>query len=287
LPAWSKRFSTQANRDLVARILHREAPSHVLLRILWLSPADFTAFEATYRSWVRWLASKIDYCNGPFDQCSFIELLFNTRLNCWWPEPYCQPCGGEVIDVTPCSELNNQEDRGDNCSVTVNDVYCWTTPDCCYEHRNIRLSHDQEAEKVKLIRRRTAQYKQQLQSIADRWSEDKNIGQALSFVKANAADEQGLLRIVKSLTDAMNDESPEMNKVYTEVSNTLVSFYLDRALLDKFDPTKLSDIKRTVRKITLDKEVMPDVLMRWNEPGLNTFIHEKTFQALRGIFNNK
>ncbi|MFI5212118.1 MAG: hypothetical protein ACHQIH_04490, partial [Ignavibacteria bacterium] len=113
LPAWPRRFNKQASRDLVSRILYREAPSHIMLRILWLSPKDFCAFETMYKSWTRWLANKNDYCNGDFDLCPFIDLLFKTRLDCWWPDPYCEPCESEVVVITPCSELNNQEDRGE------------------------------------------------------------------------------------------------------------------------------------------------------------------------------
>ncbi|HYF32561.1 MAG TPA: hypothetical protein VD993_15660 [Chitinophagaceae bacterium] len=287
LPAWSSRFRKQPSRDLVARILQREAPSHILLRILWMSPKDFFAFETQYRSWLRWLASKKDHCNGPFDQCAFIDFLFNTRLDCWWPDDYCQPCNGEVVTVTPCSELNNQEDRGATCSTTINDIYCWTTPDCCYEHRYVQLNAAQEAEKVKLIRRRTAQYKEHLQAIAHRWPEDRNIGHAVSFIQGNAADETGLLRVIKNLTDELNDDTPEKNKVYKEVSNTLLNFYLDRSLLDQHDPAKLSDIRRTIHKLALGNRELASVPERWSEPELKTFVHEKTLQALRGIFKNK
>lgn len=287
MPAWPKRFNKQASRDLVSRILYREAPSHIMLRILWLSPKDFCTFETNYKSWMRWMANKKDYCNGQFDLCTFINLLFKTRLDCWWPDPYCESCENEVVITTPCAELNNQEDRGKMCATTVNDIYCWTTPDCCYEYRNVKLTTEQEASKVKLIRKRTSLLQDQLKSIAASWQEDKNIGQALSYLQGNAADEQSLLRIIKGLSVDINEEFAEKNKIYKEVSNILLNFYLDRSLLDKYDPTKLSDIKRTIQKVSLEKKEGTVLLQKWKEPELQNFIHEKTFQALRGIFKNK
>ncbi|HEY0065949.1 MAG TPA: hypothetical protein VGB46_01255, partial [Flavisolibacter sp.] len=71
---------------------------------------------------------------------------------------------------------------------------------------------------------------------------------------------------------------------YGEALDTVLNFYLDRSLLDKYDPNKLSDIKRTMRKVNLKKQQVPLVLKRWDTGELSGFVHNSAFEALRGIF---
>ena len=283
LPAWPQRFNTLASRDLVNRILYREAPSHILLRILWVSPKDLCAIESNYKLWLRWLANKNNYCGKPFDHCSFINLLFNTRLDCWWPQDYCETCSDDHKSDTNCVELNNQEDRGNACNITVNDVYCWNTPDCCFEYNRIDLSPEKENEKMKLIRKRTSAYLEKLGALQEEWAGDKNIGRALSYVKGNKPDEEKLIRIAKLFSETDNlDEEQQI--VYREIKHIMLAFYLDRSLLDQYDSQKLSDIKRTIRKVDSQHQDLLHVFNRWNTGNeLKNFVHVKTFQALKGI----
>jgi len=91
LPAWPEKFYPPDNKLVLENALYREAPAHVLLRILWLDPKDCHQFETRYKGW---LANN----NG----CDFIQYLFNTRwdalpafseqvseLYCW-PHPQNQ-----------------------------------------------------------------------------------------------------------------------------------------------------------------------------------------------------
>jgi hypothetical protein len=287
LPAWTKRFRKQKNRDLVTRMLHREAPAHVLLRVLWLSPKDLCTLEASYKSWLRWLATKKNNCGSPFDLCQFINLLFRTRLDCWWPADYCPPCRPEDAVQNACAELNSQETRG-YCNTTVNDVFCWTTPDCCYEYKRINLKPEDEAEKMKLIRKRTAQYTERLEQLQAALPEDAVIGQAISYIRGGSPDEEKLLRITKLLKEEGEKKeegvTAAQKKAYGEAMDTVLNFYLDRSLLDQYDPNKLSDIKRTMRKVNLKKQQVPQVLKGWDTGELSGFVHNSAFEALRGIF---
>ena len=54
LPAWLKRFKSQNTRDIMEHLLQREAPSHVALNILWLSPREMCEFEHCYHYWLAW-----------------------------------------------------------------------------------------------------------------------------------------------------------------------------------------------------------------------------------------
>ncbi|WP_343671753.1 hypothetical protein [Chitinophaga sp.] len=74
LPAWPERFRKDGNRQVIENMLQREAPAHVLLRIIWLMPKEFCRFESYYKQWTRWMAKKT-VCNGPFDFDAFLQLL--------------------------------------------------------------------------------------------------------------------------------------------------------------------------------------------------------------------
>jgi len=72
LPAWPGKFYPQDNKLVLGNVLYREAPAHVLLRIVWLDPRDCHQFETKYKGWRH-------NENG----CDFIKYLFNTR----WDDP--------------------------------------------------------------------------------------------------------------------------------------------------------------------------------------------------------
>ncbi|WP_440133010.1 hypothetical protein [Chitinophaga sancti] len=74
LPAWPERFRKDGNRQVIENMLQREAPAHVLLRIIWLRPKEFCEFEGYYKQWIRWMANKT-VCNGPFDFNAFLQVL--------------------------------------------------------------------------------------------------------------------------------------------------------------------------------------------------------------------
>lgn len=74
LPAWPERFRKDGNRAVIENMLQREAPAHVLLRIIWLMPKEFCQFESYYKQWIRWMAKKT-VCNGPFDFNAFLQVL--------------------------------------------------------------------------------------------------------------------------------------------------------------------------------------------------------------------
>jgi len=91
LPAWSKRFRDEKERLLFERLLYREAPAHVLLRIIWLRPFDFCRLESTMFDWQNWIAG-FEACNVDFSLCNFIELLFNRYYECLPECVDCLPC---------------------------------------------------------------------------------------------------------------------------------------------------------------------------------------------------
>jgi hypothetical protein len=101
LPAWSDRFRTEQGRMLLENVLYSEAPAHVLLRILWLKPRDFCRFETAFDDWKHSLTG-ITTCEGDFDICEFLNLLFSIPYDC------LDPC----IDCQPCTDPGNEKKPG-------------------------------------------------------------------------------------------------------------------------------------------------------------------------------
>jgi hypothetical protein len=95
LPAWPERFRKQENRQLLESMLQRECPSHILLRILWLTPRDMCRVESRYKDWLRWLTPEKP-C-GEFLPDDLIELLFHESLACLED---CNVCGDGTGEPT-------------------------------------------------------------------------------------------------------------------------------------------------------------------------------------------
>jgi hypothetical protein len=77
LPAWPRRFRSASSRQLIEKLLQRQAPAHVLLRILWMRPRDFCCFESHYKTWGEWLGNKLAV---NYDKCNFLGFLFRKTF---------------------------------------------------------------------------------------------------------------------------------------------------------------------------------------------------------------
>ena len=101
LPAWPKRFRNAANRELLETMLNREAPAHVLLRILWLAPGDTCTFETLYKEWALWLSKNDDGCNREAAAFNLATFIFDTALHCMPACADCLPCAAVAEFVMP------------------------------------------------------------------------------------------------------------------------------------------------------------------------------------------
>ncbi|MBC7947047.1 MAG: hypothetical protein H7Y42_04145 [Chitinophagaceae bacterium] len=131
LPAWPARFRTKAGREIVEKALRREAPAHILLRILWLTPRDYCCFEYYFRQWSQWLALKD--MSAPYSNCRFLELLFKKKF----PElPECTECiPCEPLATVEPNCFENDRKPSKDCDVMnieatvsrqVNELFCWS-----------------------------------------------------------------------------------------------------------------------------------------------------------------
>jgi hypothetical protein len=52
LPAWPQRFRLARFRQFFEDTLRREAPSHIRLNIVWISPQQMLQFEKAWKQWL-------------------------------------------------------------------------------------------------------------------------------------------------------------------------------------------------------------------------------------------
>lgn len=124
LPAWPERFRSESGRKLMEKMLQREAPAHVLLRILWLRPVDFCCLEFYYKLWLEWLANKL--CHPAYTTCDFLTLLFKKEFRQLSECKDCIPCdcgNGQSETCTP--ELQDPCDKITVLS-KINELFCWS-----------------------------------------------------------------------------------------------------------------------------------------------------------------
>jgi hypothetical protein len=127
LPAWPERYRTEANREKVEAVLRREAPAHVLLRILWVGPRDLCRFETMFRSWQHYLAGK-SICGKPFDYCAFVQFFFHHRWEAFADCTSCLPCEAPAVGL-PCEPVISAEHYNRKRFLSDTDrLFSWTDP---------------------------------------------------------------------------------------------------------------------------------------------------------------
>jgi len=124
LPAWGKRFRDEKERKLFERLLYREAPAHVLLRIIWLRPLDFCRLESVFFQWQKWIAG-IRNCNVDFSLCNFIDLLFSTYYECLPDCVECTPCKDPVPPKQSCWDDKVGRLRQLSFVDQINELFCF------------------------------------------------------------------------------------------------------------------------------------------------------------------
>jgi len=100
LPAWLKRFAVRESRDLFEKLLYREAPSHVALNILWLSPREMCQFETSYRYWLSEQLCEPD--------ASFFQMVPCTGCETHHTEDTKCPC--EISDLCRSEKSKDSPD---------------------------------------------------------------------------------------------------------------------------------------------------------------------------------
>jgi uncharacterized protein YegP (UPF0339 family) len=134
LPAWGQRFREESNRLMLETLIYREAPAHILLRILWLKPKDFCEYESVFKRWGKWVGG-LKTCPDDFNPCTMLEMVFARRYDCLDECTECQPCKEPVIKKQLTCEEDQKKRQTEAGAVKetadrfpflnqVNDVYC-------------------------------------------------------------------------------------------------------------------------------------------------------------------
>lgn len=132
MPAWPERFRKKENRAMLEMMLQREAPAHVMLRVLWLTPHDFCCIEQAYRSWNRWLTQD-GYCYDADAACKLIDLLFNQPLDCLKDQNVCETCSTGTTTTNICDKPMPAHEREIKCKdrsemyKAINSLFNWRT----------------------------------------------------------------------------------------------------------------------------------------------------------------
>jgi hypothetical protein len=172
LPAWPERFREPQNRQRIEKLLHREAPAHVLLRILWLNPRDLFLFESTFKAWNEWLARKI--CDTDYSTCDFLKLLFRKKFDSLHPCTDCLPCScGDDQSQTCFDEQPDDPCDGFDLTGTINNLYCWG------EEMAGELFLK---EKTRTIRSRSHTYEKNIRAVAAGKPDNRIAANALIFL---------------------------------------------------------------------------------------------------------
>jgi hypothetical protein len=196
LPAWPERFRSESGQKTMEKLLQREAPAHVLLRILWLRPREFCCAEFYYRLWIKWLGHKL--CDKDYSNCNFLRLLFNKEFLLLPECRECIPC--DCNDkISGCSPGLEDPCAGKDVLWNINDLFGWSDEgeyDFGYCEAGIReqvlIKRKKEAvrkteqpleEKSRLAQSRAYHYETHLKPLKDEFPDKEIIGKASVFLK--------------------------------------------------------------------------------------------------------
>ncbi|HEY4966191.1 MAG TPA: hypothetical protein VII28_07315, partial [Puia sp.] len=131
LPAWPQRFRSKENRQLIEYMLQREAPAHVLLRVLWLAPHDLCCFERHFKQWLHWLAYQKNCCET-YSPCQFLNFLFYTNFECLGEYDVCTPCQPVTVPVSCFTDPDDTLNQPTENTILnqINELYCWEPITC-------------------------------------------------------------------------------------------------------------------------------------------------------------
>jgi len=289
LPAWNARFRTLENRRLMEHILYREAPAHVLLRILWLAPHDFCCFENEYRKWGRWLSLKKSCMEG-FSNRDLLKFLFHRNYECLDECDICECKDGKKTETDFCVETWSEEFLSNPYEFLnqINELYCWTEQSCekyefspCMNEvvidRNdiIPLSHRTSDErendtlvtgtgrataetedsslkpKPQVVNSRMARYRSAVNQVLEETNKHTIAEKAKAFVTdpQPSAD-----RTSNLLIEIIENKKPAKEKSLTKtrVVNLLQSvlcYYLDKVCFNDGDQDKIEDLRPVLEEI--------------------------------------
>jgi hypothetical protein len=299
LPAWSERFRSASGREIMEKLLQREAPAHVLLRILWLRPRDFCCLEFYSKLWCEWLAEKL--CDPGTIYCDFLQILFKKQFD---PLPDCQDCiPCDCNDsVGSCAPDLKDPCEGTSVLSNINELYCWSNdPEYSYNFcesgtseagaANQALTRSEVTpehtirEKSRIVQSRTHAYEANLLAIKESYPEKELIDHALIFLKkSKPAPEQYLLLI----DDILKDKSSKakgivgLKKGEKQILIENITWrWLDAICFNGKDLDKILALKDHFAHLREKGLDMKEIYKKWNSGQIAAFEPDLDFKKIK------
>ena len=239
LPAWPERFRKKENRDLLEMILQREAPAHILLRILWLTPFDTSRFEKPYKVWKFNLLQNNTAHNTA--AINLMEVLFRYKLDTLSDCVDCLPCSGAATSLPCVDDTNDQIKKSEGIDWwlnEINDLFQWNKEAILPAGNNLlpvaaevpvvlapplAINKDQ----VRFINARLQVYKDNIAGLFANSNENELAGRAnYIFGEKNLPDK--INELLAALTNNDISEAASLNLFQKdELIKNLLEYYLD------------------------------------------------------------
>jgi len=293
LPGWPMRFAKPENRLQLEMILQREAPAHVLLRILWLCPRDLCTFEHLYKKWLYSLGPQ-GACPG-FDLSAFINFLFSTPLCCWktpsaccteeLPPPPSVPCWAVAapVPVTQGSQDWLSE---------INLLYCWTDVECADtsgwgakkalpatatetpghsaespgpEPGLAEPGPTAEAEPKKLNPMRLRGYRNRVQEMMGQFRKEGLVEKTAAFVNETDPSMQRFEKLAGELAERMKKAAKPTREKIMVLLNSMTGYWLDKSSLKEGGPISIDSFREMIARTGLAPGTADVLYQEWEK----------------------
>ncbi len=273
LPAWPERFRKKENREWVEQVLYREMPSHIMLRVLWVSPQDLCRFESLYRNWTRWLAGK-RVCGDGDPPCDLIRFLFGHDGVPWhcFDCSDCNPCSETGVMPDPCGFTTANEKDSNHYVNTINRLYCWQ-PVCPPQRKYAKalarkkmtgLSAQRltEIEIGRAIDERFAAYREEARIIVNE-TNSAVAAHVYSFLHESfptISKYQEMVEMVMKKQEGVKKGEKKIQlpvKCQKQLIRLSGWYFLDRSILNKDIDRNIENVKNIFAKLK-EQKMMPD-----------------------------
>lgn len=316
LPAWPQRFRNKDNRLLLENIMYREAPAHVLLRIIWLAPHDFCCFEKKYKQWVKWLAMKKS-CTD-FSRCDFQHFLFNRQFECMGQPRVCTPCPDTDTLPNPCLTIRlggQGKSMSEKLLSQVNTTYCWTDQ-LCDNYRFIpcdviiqqpgvvgrvvtpainpaptpappaekpKSAGLDMASKAKFINSRFARYRKETDEIIAETKGNKTAAMVRRFIEKEQPTAAEYKKLADEVFSAREDKK---NKVLTKkraemLLSMATQYFIDKWAFNGKDIKQLKQSTEVFEEMRNNKIDMLEIYRKWESDALKKYEPELDMKQVK------
>lgn len=315
LPAWPERFRKKENIALLENIIYREAPAHILLRILWLAPHDFCCFEAQYRKWNRWLAQKKP-CTAGFSVCDFLEFLFERNYECLEDCSVCESCEEQIGRQPNCFAQSQQNVDPREYLNQINDLYCWRGQ-YCGEYQFIGCdSTDQQTEPVspgvimtdptdqpellvpgstgfvkwksQVVNARLAKYKKAAESLVKKSGSHPLALKTIRFLDDPHPEYDRLLKLVSEVLQNKLSKAKEFPVLSSTqklgLLKNIICYWLDKHAINGNGLEELNVLATIFEKLEKAKVQTEPIFNYWSLPDILEFEPGLNESAIRSLF---